>query len=525
MDQKERAAGAYRKIQGLLKEVELSEKPGTSGKKDKPETPDKSETPEQPDQKASLEGSAPWNPDGTRSDSGSFGTSGTSGAAGTSRAPGAPGGSGTPGTPVPPVFPDFSSRLSGSTGDASLSRDYLPRGGRATPPGAGRGAHQPGHGPQGHSPQGHGSHAHGPHAHGSPNLTGVHAQDRHAHGPHPGTASEKLRQVAMFLALIGREEAGDVLRRMDRDEADRILEVMSHLPPISAQEARRVLSRFGADSGGGKRFSSRQALTGPETAREILIRAFGREAGERRFYEILPEERPRRFAFFEDVDGKQLSALLRKESDAVVSILVAHMPEKAAARLLDALEPERKVEVVRRVSSLERVDASILTVVEDRLRSRLEALGTPEGEEIPGQERLAEILRYMDLGTGDRILTSLGEEDAELAEKVRTHLTTPDDLIYISNRDVQKVLQRVDDQDIAVLLKGKRNEVVERITSNLSDRRREMVVMHRESLGPMRRRDVDRITTDFMRMVRTMAEEGEIVIRLPGEQYVDGSTD
>lgn len=333
---------------------------------------------------------------------------------------------------------------------------------------------------------------------------------------------EKLRQVAVFLALIGREEAGNVLRRMRRDEADRILEIMSHLPPISTQEARRVLVRFGSDSEAVAQAASHQAMAGPETARAILIRAFGQEEGERRFYEILPDQKPRRFAFFEEVDGKQLAALLRKESTAVVAILVANMPEKAAARLLNALDPERKVEVVRRVSGLGRVDNAILSTIEERLHARVEALGTPGGEEIQGEERLAEILRYMDLGTGDRILTGLSESDAELAEKVRTHLTSPDDLIYISNRDVQKILQQVDDQDIAVLLKGKRDEVVERITANLSDRRREMVVMHRESLGPMRRRDVDRVTTDFMRMVRTMAAEGEIVIRLPGDEYVGG---
>jgi flagellar motor switch protein FliG len=503
MDQKERAAGAYRKIQGLLKEVELSEKNAPGDKRD-PRAVD-----------GSPAGAGP-----SEGDARGAGTQGTSGARGDGSARGdaTPGAPGAPGTLGMPVFPDLSARLKDDGGTSShdaartgsSARDY-----RRPAPGPAPG-HSPSYGTRGHGAPSHSS-GHDP-SHESPGQ-----RDFPAPGdPHGGTASEKLRQVAMFLALIGREEAGGVLRRMNREEADRILEVMSHLPPISAQDARRVLARFGADSGGAG-FSSHQALTGPETAREILIRAFGREAGERRFYEILPEERPRRFAFFEDVDGKQLSALLRKESNAVVSILVAHMPEKAAARLLNALEPERKVEVIRRISTLERVDGSILSVVEERLRKRVEALGTPEGEEIQGQERLAEILRYMDLGTGDRILTSLSEEDADLAEKVRTHLTTPDDLIYISNRDVQKVLQRVDDQDIAVLLKGKRDEVVGRITSNLSDRRREMVVMHRESLGPMRRRDVDRITTDFMRLVRTMAAEGEIVIRLPGEQYVDGS--
>lgn len=332
-----------------------------------------------------------------------------------------------------------------------------------------------------------------------------------------------LRQVATFLALVGRNEAAAILKGMEPHEADRVLAAMAELPPIPADEARRVLARFGAES---RTFHQQHtALTGPETAREILVRAFGPEEGDRQFYRILPDQKPRPFAFLEDVDGAQLSALLRRESPAVLAILVGSMPGKAAARLLQALEGETRTAVVRRVSTLGPVDPEILRQVERSLRDRLEKLGNPDtpDEEVDGQARLAEILRYMDLSAGERIISSLEERDPDLAERIRTSVTTPEDLQYISNRDLQKVLQRVDDQDIAVLLKGKSTTVVDRITENLSDRRREMVVMHREALGPMRRKDVDRITADFMHVVRTMANEGEIVIRLPGEEYVDGA--
>lgn len=333
-----------------------------------------------------------------------------------------------------------------------------------------------------------------------------------------GDTPTQLRQVATFLALIGREEAAQVLQRMDSKDAERVLAVMADLPPIPADEARRVLARFGAQA----QTFSRQTLPGPETAREILIRAFGMEEGDRQFYRILPDQRPRPFAFLEDVDGRQLSALLRKESIPVISILVACMPSKAAARLLDALAPEAKVQVIRRVSMMNPVMPEVIHQIEHSLREKIERLGTPEEEiEVDGHARLADILRYMSLSEGEQIISSLEDGDPDLAEQIRANLTTPDDLQYISDRDLQRVLQRVDDLDIATMLKGKRPVVVERITTNISERRREMVEMHREALGPMRRSDVDKITSDFMHLVRTMAQNGEIVIRLPGEKFVN----
>jgi len=108
---------------------------------------------------------------------------------------------------------------------------------------------------------------------------------RRAGGPQlpPG---KSLHEVAQFLTLIGRDQAAAVLRNMPREEADRIVDTMAHLDPISPGEARRILVQFGAR----RNAVDHEVAGGPETAREILVRAFGQEDGDRRFYELLPEE-------------------------------------------------------------------------------------------------------------------------------------------------------------------------------------------------------------------------------------------
>jgi flagellar motor switch protein FliG len=264
------------------------------------------------------------------------------------------------------------------------------------------------------------------------------------------------------------------------------------------------------------------AAAGPDTAREILVRAFGTDEGERRFYEVLPEERPARFAFLADADGKQLTMMLRGESAATLATIASHVPQKTAARLLEALPAASKIEVVRRMATIQAVDATVLDAIESSLRRRMESIERPDAEEarIDGEERLAEILRYLDMHTSDAILTSLTHSSPDTAEHIRDRMTTLDDLLLLTDQDLQTVLARVDDVDLAVALKGASAPVVERISTNLSDRRREMVEMHRASFGPMHRRDVDRITADLVELVRQAAREGEIVIRSAGEEYV-----
>tara|TARA_B100000614_G_scaffold206504_1_gene188618 strand:+ start:53 stop:1021 length:969 start_codon:yes stop_codon:yes gene_type:complete len=322
--------------------------------------------------------------------------------------------------------------------------------------------------------------------------------------------------VAQFLTLIGRQQAAAVLRNLPRDQADRIIDTMSRLDPISPTEARRILGTFGALRGE----VSHEVAGGPDTAREILVRAFGPQEGERRFYELLPDQRPRRFSFLDDADGRQLSMVLRNESVATLAIVAANVSQETAARLVQALPEESRTAVIRRVAQIGSVDGTVLDAVEQTLRKRMESIERPAEDEVDGEERLAGILRYLDLSTSDTILEQLTASAPEAADHIRQQMTTLDDVLNLRDRDLQEVLKRVDDVDLAVVLKGKSSAIEERIMAGMSQRRGEMVSMQRESLGPMHRRDVDRVTSEFVELVRTMARAGEIVIQRTGEEYV-----
>ncbi|MFW5694926.1 MAG: flagellar motor switch protein FliG [Alkalispirochaeta sp.] len=327
---------------------------------------------------------------------------------------------------------------------------------------------------------------------------------------------QSLREVAQFLTLIGREQAASVLRKMPEDQAKLLIDAMAHVDTISPAQARKILTQFGAR----RQEVTHEVAGGPDAAREILIRAFGAEHGERRFYEILPDERPRRFSFLDDADGRQLSIILRNESPATMAIILANVSQATGARLLQALPVELKTHVVRRLATMGTVDASVLDAVEQTLRKKVEAIERPADDEIDGEQRLAQILRYLDLSTSDAILEDLSVAVPDSADHIRRQMTSIEDVFYLGDRDLQEVLKRIDDVDLAVVLKGKSPELEKRLMSQISGRRGEMVAMHRESLGPMHRRDVDRVTGEFVELVRSMARAGEIVIQRTDEEYI-----
>ena len=178
------------------------------------------------------------------------------------------------------------------------------------------------------------------------------------------------------------------------------------------------------------------------------------------------------------------------------------------------LRPEQQVQVLQRVGAIQAPDASVVATTERRLRDALESLPDlgADDEVIDGPDRLARILKHMDLGGSERILTAIGDRTSGLVERLRPLLYSADDIDLLSDRHLQHLLEEIDDLDLAVLLKGLSPERGERILANVSSGRRARLIDERRNLGPMRKRDVQRVADDIVELMQRMARDGSIVM-------------
>ena len=89
---------------------------------------------------------------------------------------------------------------------------------------------------------------------------------------------------------------------------------------------------------------------------------------------------------------------------------------------------------------------------------------------------------------------------------------TFDDLVYLDDRSIQRVLKEVDTRQMALALKGASEEVKQKIFANMSARAADMLREELEFMGPVRVRDVEEAQRQIANLVRSLEEEGEIVI-------------
>ena len=128
-----------------------------------------------------------------------------------------------------------------------------------------------------------------------------------------------------------------------------------------------------------------------------------------------------------------------------------------------------------------------------------------------------------DRATEKNVIESLEIKSPTIADEVRELMFVFEDIIKLDDKAIQKILREVDTRDIALSLKGAKDDLKEKIFSNMSERARAMLKDDMEYMGPVRAKDVQEVQTKIVRLIRTLESAGEINIDRggDGEELID----
>ena len=118
-------------------------------------------------------------------------------------------------------------------------------------------------------------------------------------------------------------------------------------------------------------------------------------------------------------------------------------------------------------------------------------------------------------GKGVRIL---GETKLQLFDKIGYDSGWGPciDIMLLDDRAIQRVLRDVDNNDLAVALKGANEDVQNTIFKNLSKRLAAMIKEDMEFMGPVRMKDVEEAQQKIVGVIRKLEDSAEIVISRGG---------
>ena len=344
-------------------------------------------------------------------------------------------------------------------------------------------------------------------------------------------ASPNFRKAAVLIRSLDAESAACLLAQLSAEEADALREAALALGPIDPEERADVVAEFRRAAP----IASRPAAEGVElsiTARDNTLSTAS----------TVPPA-TKRFEFLDKAPINALAPYLAREHAQTIALVLSHLPPARAALVLAALPQKIQANTIERLARLGDSDPESVVVVERELADWVakRSIGT-----IGNQRRsdpVTSILAAADPATRNKLFANLKTHKATLARELaasepmqpvvrprrpaskaapteeaviqrnlpghRPHrrLTrTPqptrpmspplpslsfDELIHFDDQTLVGLLREADPNVLALALAGSREELIDRICSQMPKRVARGFRRRLRRMGPTRLSDVE----------------------------------
>jgi len=319
---------------------------------------------------------------------------------------------------------------------------------------------------------------------------------------------EGLQNAAILLMSLGEEEAAEVFKHLSPKEVQKLGEAIAKTRSITREKVDEVVERFTNVAAAHSLLVSDSG----DYVRSVLRRALGDDKAALLLDRILQGGDVSGIESLKWMDPLSVAELLRNEHPQIVAAIMVHLDYDQAADVLKHLTERQRNEVMLRIATMEGIQPTALKDLNEVLFKVLAGGDKIRKASLGGVKTAAEMINLMGTVIEGTVLESIRSHDPELAQKIMDKMFVFDDVIKLDDKAIQLVLKEVASDALIVALKGAQPELKEKFLSNMSSRAAEALREDLESRGPMRLSEVEAQQKEVLKIVRRLADEGQIVI-------------
>lgn len=317
-----------------------------------------------------------------------------------------------------------------------------------------------------------------------------------------------LENAAILLMSIGEEEAAGVFKHLTPKEVQGLGETIAKMKSIPRERVDSVLQMF-ADVA-----ADQSMLVGDtdEYVKAVLRRALGDDKANLLIDRILQGGDTAGIESLKWMDPQSVGELLRIEHPQIVAAILVHLDFDHAADVLKTFTERQRNEVLVRIATLDGIQPSALKDLNEVMGRVLAGGERTRKSTLGGVKTAAEMINLMGTSVETAVLDYIREADNDLAQKIMDNMFTFDDLEKIDDKGIQTLLKEVQSESLVIALKGATPEMREKVFKNMSTRAAETLREDLESRGPVRVSEVEAEQKEMLKVVRRLADEGQIVL-------------
>lgn len=323
-------------------------------------------------------------------------------------------------------------------------------------------------------------------------------------------------RAAILLLTLGEQEAAQVLKYMGAREVQRVGTAMAQLSNVSRDEVSRVLGNF---------YTSIESQTSvgvgsDEFLRKVLVDALGADKASSVIERINLSPSNKGLEALKWMDARSVAELIRLEHPQIISIVLAYLDADQAAEILAELPAPLRTEVVMRIATLDGVQPSALTELDDIMEKQFAGKSGGKRSALGGAKAAADIINNLDPSDEAPLMEDITKTDEALGARIQDLIFVFDNLVDLDDRGMQELLRQVPSDKLLIAMKGADETLKTKIFKNMSQRAAEMLKDDLEAKGPVRLSEVEAAQKEILAQARKLAEAGTIALGGKGEQYV-----
>lgn len=316
------------------------------------------------------------------------------------------------------------------------------------------------------------------------------------------------QKAAIFLLMMGEEYTSEVFKKLEPDEISRLVSYMSEIKSVPQHVLTQIMEEFlGYIENEGQLM-----VEGASFLENVAGGALGKERAKAVYKELGKTRKNLPFSYLDSIDNNIVVNIIKGEHPQTIALILASLKSERAAKILSDLPEKIQADVAMRIVQMDHVPNEVIQEVDQMLQKDVRGLGDSGSTEVGGTMVLANILNAIDMGSEEQILSSIEEQDEQMAEEVRRLMFVFEDLLKVDDRGFREILKHVDRQELTVALRTASEELKQKIFNNLSERAVTMLREDMEIMGPVRISHVEQAQQKILWVARQLESEGKLIL-------------
>ncbi len=327
-------------------------------------------------------------------------------------------------------------------------------------------------------------------------------------------SDDGLNKSAILLLSLGENEAAEVFKYLGPKEVQKLGTAMASLTNISREKIDSVFSEF-YDAAGEK---TTLGMGSDEYIRNVLKKALGDDKAASLIDRILQGGDTSGIEGLKWMDASTVAELIHNEHPQIIATILVHLEADQASEILSHFTDRLRNDTLLRIATLDGIQPAALKELNDVMSKLLAGGANIKKSTLGGVKVVADIMNYMGGGQETAAIENIRDNDPEMAQQILDAMFVFENLMDVDDRGIQLLLREVQSESLIVALKGASEDLREKIFKNMSQRAADMMREDLESKGPVRISEVEAEQREILKVVRRLADEGQLILGGKGEE-------